>query len=160
LDASTFEVLSRAIRAHVMPGDGQLSLGERQAAALGEICEHALDEGRLPAEGGERPHVTMVLDYERLRQLSRGVILDYGGELSSYAGCCATRRLFRWCWAGTVNLWTWAARSARRRWRSVRRSRLGMVGVPILVVIARPTAARFITCTRGSTAVAPTLTTS
>jgi 5-methylcytosine-specific restriction protein A len=58
-------------------------LGERQAAALGEICEHSLDEGRLPAEGGERPHVTMVLDYQRLRQLSRGVILDYGGELSA-----------------------------------------------------------------------------
>jgi 5-methylcytosine-specific restriction protein A len=83
LDASTFEVVVRAIRAHVMPGDGQYSLGELQAAALGEICEHSLDEGRLPAEGGERPHVTMVLDYERLQQLSRGVILDYGGELSA-----------------------------------------------------------------------------
>jgi 5-methylcytosine-specific restriction protein A len=84
LDAPTFEVVARAVRAHLVPGgDGQLSLGERQAAALGEICEHALDEGRLPAEGGERPHVTMVLDYERLRQQARGVILDYGGELSA-----------------------------------------------------------------------------
>jgi 5-methylcytosine-specific restriction protein A len=83
LDAPTFEVVARAIRAHVMPGDGQQSLGERQAAALGEICEHSLDEGRLPAEGGERPHVTMVLDYERLRQQARGVILDYGGQLSA-----------------------------------------------------------------------------
>jgi 5-methylcytosine-specific restriction protein A len=83
LDAPTFEVLARAIRAHLMAGDEHGSLGERQAAALGEICEHALDEGRLPAEGGERPHVTIVLDYERLQQLSRGVVLDYGGELSA-----------------------------------------------------------------------------
>src|SRR5262249_32989405 len=80
LDAPTFEVVARAIRAHLVPGE---SLGERQAAALREICEHRLDEGRLPAEGGERTHITMVLDYERLQQQARGVILDYGGELSA-----------------------------------------------------------------------------
>jgi 5-methylcytosine-specific restriction protein A len=80
LDAPTFEIVARAIRAHLIP-DG--SLGEQQAAALGEICEHALDQGRLPTEGSERPHVTIVLDYEQLQQQTRGVILDYGGELSA-----------------------------------------------------------------------------
>jgi len=84
LDSATFEVLARAIGALAKPvADENKSLGERQADALGEICEHALDEGRLPVEGGERPHITAVLDYEALREQARGLILDYGGAVSA-----------------------------------------------------------------------------
>ncbi|HEY0573025.1 MAG TPA: DUF222 domain-containing protein, partial [Pseudonocardia sp.] len=73
LDAATYEVVARAIRALLCPSaDERKSLGERQADALGEICEHALDEGRLPLEGGERPHITAILDYEWMRAQARG----------------------------------------------------------------------------------------
>src|SRR5882724_7510400 len=81
LDAATFEVLSRAVRALLCPAaDEGKTLGERQADALGEICEHALDEGRLPLEGGERPHVTAILDYQWMREQARGLMFDYGGR--------------------------------------------------------------------------------
>jgi len=81
LDAATFEVVARAIRALLCPAaDERKSLGERQADALGEICEHALDEGRLPHEGGERPHITAILDYEWMRARARGVMFDFGGR--------------------------------------------------------------------------------
>jgi hypothetical protein len=81
LDSATFEVLSRAVRSVLCPAaDEGKSLGERQADALGEICEHALDEGRLPLEGGERPHVTAILDYRWMREQARGLMFDFGGR--------------------------------------------------------------------------------
>ena len=81
LDAATFEVLARSIRAVLCPAaDEGKTLGERQADALGEICEHALDEGRLPLEGGERPHVTAILDYQWMREQARGLMFDFGGR--------------------------------------------------------------------------------
>jgi 5-methylcytosine-specific restriction protein A len=84
LDAATFEVLCRAVRAVLCPATDELkSLGERQADALGEICEHALDEGRLPLEGGERPHVTAILDYQWMREQARGLMFDFGGRGSA-----------------------------------------------------------------------------
>jgi 5-methylcytosine-specific restriction protein A len=70
-----------AVRAVLCPATDELkSLGERQAGALGEICEHALDEGRLPLEGGERPHVTAILDYQWMREQARGLMFDFGGR--------------------------------------------------------------------------------
>ena len=81
LDAATYEVVARSIRAVLRPAaDEGKSLGERQADALGEICEHALDEGRLPLEGGERPHVTAILDYQWMREQARGLMFDFGGR--------------------------------------------------------------------------------
>jgi len=53
LDAATFEVLSRAVRGLLCPAaDEGKTLGERQADALGEICEHALDEVGFPRGWG------------------------------------------------------------------------------------------------------------
>src|SRR5882757_5957723 len=81
LDAATFEVLSRAVRGLLCPAaDEGKTLGERQADALGEICEHALDESRLPLEGGERPHVTAILDYQWMREQASGLMFDFGGR--------------------------------------------------------------------------------
>jgi len=68
LDAATFEAVARAIGAIVKPAaDEDKSLGQRQADALGEICAHALDEGRLPAQGGERPHVSITMGLAALQ---------------------------------------------------------------------------------------------
>lgn len=90
LDAPTYDVVARAIRASLLPeADEGNSLGERQAAALGAICEHALDDGHLPADGGQRPHITAVLDYDRLVERGRGAILEFGG----YSSAAQLRRI-------------------------------------------------------------------
>ncbi len=81
LDAPTFEAVARAVRASLAPEtDAGKSLGERQAEALAAVCEHALDDGYLPQEGGQRPHVTAVLDYDRLVERAGGATLEFGGH--------------------------------------------------------------------------------
>jgi len=82
LDAATFEVVARAIAALAKPAaDEDKSLGQRQADALGEICAHALDEGRLPAQGGERPHVSITMGLAALQAGVRGANLELGGRI-------------------------------------------------------------------------------
>jgi 5-methylcytosine-specific restriction protein A len=94
LDAPTFEALARAIRAGLVPeADEGKSLGERQADALGAICEHALDDAYLPANGGQRPHITAVLDYDRLLDRARGAVLEFGG----HSGAAQLRRILCDC---------------------------------------------------------------
>jgi 5-methylcytosine-specific restriction protein A len=90
LDAPTFEALARAVRASLLPEtDEGKSLGERQADALGAICEHALDDAYLPTEAGARPHITAVLDYHRLAEKARGAALEFGG----YSSAAQLRRI-------------------------------------------------------------------
>lgn len=90
LDAPTFEVLARAIRASLLPeADEGKSLGERQADALAAVCEHALDDAYLPTEAGQRPHITAVLHYHRLTERARGTTLEFGG----YSSAAQLRRL-------------------------------------------------------------------
>ena len=83
LDATTFDAVARAIQATITANDPDdlqgKSLGERQADALATICEHALDDGYLPAEGGERPHFRAILKFETLQKQARGVALEFGG---------------------------------------------------------------------------------
>jgi Domain of unknown function (DUF222) len=82
LDSVTFEALSRAIDATTKPDNPEdKTLGERQADALSEICENALDEGRLPVKGGQRPHVLLTLDYQQLLRQLKGTTLDLGGHI-------------------------------------------------------------------------------
>jgi 5-methylcytosine-specific restriction protein A len=82
LDAVTFEAVARAIAALLKPAaDEDKSLRQRQADALGEICAHALDEGRLPERGGERPHVSITVGLAALRAGVRGANLDFGGRI-------------------------------------------------------------------------------
>jgi len=88
LDAVTFDALKRAIRAALPPVEPDplgrdKSLGERQAEALGAICEHALDDGYLPTEGGERPHISAIIDFETLRKQTRGAGLEFGGATTA-----------------------------------------------------------------------------
>jgi uncharacterized protein DUF222 len=90
LDSVTFEMLSRAIEASLTSdNDEHKSLAQRQADALGEICENALDAGRLPVKGGQRPHALITLRYETLLRQTTGTTLDYGG----YIGAGDLRRL-------------------------------------------------------------------
>jgi len=87
LDAATFDVFARAIRANLTPAESgdptglgrDKTLGERQAEALGAICERVLDEGYLPAEGGERPHISAIMSIGTMRAQARGAELEFGG---------------------------------------------------------------------------------
>lgn len=84
LDAFSFEVFCRAVEARLLSEkDENKSLAERQGDALAQLCAHALDEGCLPRRGGERPHVTVILTEKELREQHRGVVLEYGGQLSA-----------------------------------------------------------------------------
>jgi Domain of unknown function (DUF222)/HNH endonuclease len=84
LDPGHFEQVKRAVEAGTLPaGDECKGLTERQADALAEICGHALDEGRFPERGGERPHVTIILTERELREQARGAVLEYGGRASA-----------------------------------------------------------------------------
>ncbi|WP_051342386.1 HNH endonuclease signature motif containing protein [Pseudonocardia spinosispora] len=81
LDAGSFEEIKRAVLATLLPEeDERKTLPERQADALAEICSHSLDEGRLPAEGGVRPHVTVIMTEHDLQQKARGAQLEFGGK--------------------------------------------------------------------------------
>ncbi|MGH3631917.1 MAG: DUF222 domain-containing protein, partial [Sciscionella sp.] len=80
LDSSTFDALAQAIAGLLPPKDDEdKTLGQRQADALGELCEHALDNGALPEAGGEAPHVTVTLSYRELLQQLRGATLSASG---------------------------------------------------------------------------------
>jgi 5-methylcytosine-specific restriction protein A len=80
LDAPTFEAVARAVRSATAPEtDADKPLGERQAEALAAVCEHALDDSYLPQQGGQRPHMTAVFDYDRLVERGRGATLEFGG---------------------------------------------------------------------------------
>jgi len=140
LDASTFDVLARAIRASLKPAaDENKTLGQRQADALGEICEHALDDGYLPAEGGERPHITAIINIETMEEQARGRCWSSVGRPAPgrCAGCCARRRSSRWCWVGQPALDV-GRRNVASPWLNARPWPPGTGDVLILGVIGRP----------------------
>jgi hypothetical protein len=55
---------------------------QRNADALVELATRALDRGELPTEGGERPHLTVTIDYDALAQQVRQASLDGVGPIS------------------------------------------------------------------------------
>jgi 5-methylcytosine-specific restriction protein A len=80
LDSVTFDALRQAINGVIKPkADEGKSFGQRQADALGEICEHVLDEGHLPDTCGEKPHLTVTVSHEQLRRQLRGGSLTATG---------------------------------------------------------------------------------
>jgi hypothetical protein len=75
LDPETGETLLTALRA-VMDAESKSSgqgdertPAQRRADALGEICRQWLDLGERPTTGGERPHITVTMDMDTLRDL-------------------------------------------------------------------------------------------
>ena len=80
LDSVTFDALRQAIDGVIKPeADEGKPHGQRQADALGEICEHVLDEGQLPEVCGEKPHLTVTVSHEQLRRQLRGGSLTASG---------------------------------------------------------------------------------
>ena len=69
---------------------------QRRADGLVEICRRVLAFGRLPDSGGERPHLVVTVDYDKLRGRLAAATLDDGGELSP----ATVRRLA--CDAGVI----------------------------------------------------------
>jgi Domain of unknown function (DUF222)/HNH endonuclease len=86
LDPEAGETLLTALRA-VMDAeaksgaDDSRSPAQRRADALGEICRQWLDRSDRPSVGGERPHVTMTVSAEALRDVRASADLDHAGSV-------------------------------------------------------------------------------
>jgi hypothetical protein len=88
LDPETGETLLTALRAVL---DAQAKRGgegddrtpaQMRVDAMGEICRHWLDSGERPSVGGERPHVTVTVDADSLRDSSGETSeLDHTGPI-------------------------------------------------------------------------------
>jgi hypothetical protein len=90
LDPETGETLLTALRAVLdaesrSGGEGDdRTPAQRRADALGEICHQWLDSSDRPVVGGERPHVTVTVDVETLRNGTAGTTeLDHTGPVHS-----------------------------------------------------------------------------
>jgi 5-methylcytosine-specific restriction protein A len=95
-DPAMFAAIATAVDGHAAPrtADDQRGTGERQAEALADVCGYVLDHAEVPARGGERPHLSVVVRLEDLENRARGGCLELGGELSPEALrmlCCDAR---------------------------------------------------------------------
>lgn len=59
------------------------TIDQRNADAMVELAERALNRGDLPTEGGERPHVTVTVEYDALLHQIRSACLDGVGPISA-----------------------------------------------------------------------------
>jgi hypothetical protein len=86
LDPENGEALLTALRA-VMDADARSGVedprspAQRRADALGEICRQFLDRRDRPQVGGERPHVTITVSAEALRDMQGSAELDHVGPV-------------------------------------------------------------------------------
>src|SRR5439155_6434651 len=55
---------------------------QRRADALGEVCRQSLDRPDRPVVGGERPHVTLTVGVETLRDLEGTSELEHTGPVT------------------------------------------------------------------------------
>ena len=90
------------------------SIAARQGDALVDAAHQVLGFGELPDCGGERPHLTMTMDLDDLRDSPRGTMLDVGQRLHRRPRGCspATPVWCRWSWAFRRSRWTSAAPGA------------------------------------------------
>jgi 5-methylcytosine-specific restriction protein A len=80
LDSAAFDAFAQAIEGLLKPHlDEGKTRPQRQADALGEMCERLLDEGSLPDCAGQARHLTVTLDYVKLRGALRGGSLTAPG---------------------------------------------------------------------------------
>jgi Domain of unknown function (DUF222)/HNH endonuclease len=91
-----FAAIAAAVDAHAAPrtADDDRSAGERQAEALADVCGYVLDHAEVPARGGERPHLSVIVRWEDLENRARAGCLELGGDLSPEALrmlCCDAR---------------------------------------------------------------------
>lgn len=71
LDPESGHIVATAIRAHADPGNidptDRRTHGQRMADAVTDVCRFALDhDATIETSGGEKPHVTVTLDYRQL----------------------------------------------------------------------------------------------
>jgi hypothetical protein len=70
LDPEGGQVVRTALEAHVdswsRSRDDARTVAQKRADALVEICRDFLDHGDPPTTGGEKPHVSLIVDLERL----------------------------------------------------------------------------------------------
>ncbi|MGE3257941.1 DUF222 domain-containing protein, partial [Pseudonocardia sp.] len=100
-DPALYDAIARVVDAGARPVDAadaeERSLGQRQAEALADACGYVLDHADaevLPAGGGERPHLTVIVRLEDLENRARAACLDLGGPLSPESLrmlCCDAR---------------------------------------------------------------------
>lgn len=64
-----------------LPADDRTP-AQRRADALVEVCQLALHTGELPVNGGDRPQLTVTVDFDALRRQVGAGILDCGQRLS------------------------------------------------------------------------------
>lgn len=88
LDPETGEALLTALGAIMdaearSGADETRSPGQRRADALGEVCRQWLDRSDRPMVGGERPHVTMTMSVDGLREVdpTSEAELDHAGPV-------------------------------------------------------------------------------
>ena len=55
----------------------------RRGHALAEILHHVLNSGRLPAHGGQRPHITVTIDHRDLLESVGAAHLDFAGPATA-----------------------------------------------------------------------------
>lgn len=83
-DAEGGETILTAINAQLqasLSATDTRSPAQRRADALVDICREALDSGQLPDLGGERPHISVVVDVASLSS-ARGQTGSAGGQLT------------------------------------------------------------------------------
>ncbi|GGP42165.1 HNH endonuclease signature motif containing protein [Saccharothrix coeruleofusca] len=63
--------------------EGPRDRAQRQGEGFGDLLALVLTSGALPVEAGERPHVSVTLDYDTLRRGVGHALLDGGAHLSA-----------------------------------------------------------------------------
>jgi hypothetical protein len=86
LDPESGETLLTALRAIMdaearTGSDDPRTPAQRRADALTEICRQWLDRPDRPRVGGERPHVTVTVGAETLREMTSSAELDHAGPV-------------------------------------------------------------------------------
>ncbi len=83
-DAAMFDAIAAVVDAQARPIDSedQRTPAQRQAEALADACGYVLDHGDVPACGGRRPHLNVLVRLEDLENRARAACLDFGGTLS------------------------------------------------------------------------------
>jgi hypothetical protein len=144
LDREAAEILRCALSPLAAPRpitDTEIDLrtaAQRDADALVELAARTLNDGELPAEGGERPQVVVTVSLPVLKAGSaqRNWPSAAPSTPMSPAASPATRASFRWSWARGGSRWMWGAPPApiplanpHRQWHS---------GIPATTLAGRP----------------------
>ena len=81
-DVESTELLQTALQPLMTPATGDTrSTPQRRADALLDLAQHSLDTATAPELGGHRPHLSVVIDADTLRQAVGGAALPWTGTV-------------------------------------------------------------------------------